>query len=148
MALTTDELSNLLTTLAALDTHHATQSQEKFAQKIDAWALILEDVDYQHALAAVQRHYLDPNAKAITPALVRQMAIRSAPAPRSSSSSPDDVARRERACNSPTCRCTHLECWNGFLDEETTIERDGRSHVAVKPCPTCRSALEARTAGL
>lgn len=146
MAMTTAETANLITMMANLDSFHSTQSQEKFAAKVDAWHGIVSELEYDLCVRAIQVHYADPNQKSLTPGLLRTKALALAPVvPRPMSGAPDDVARRQRACNSPACRCTHLECWNGFLDKEETFERNDRTYTGVKRCPTCKSALEART---
>lgn len=144
--ITSSEMANLLTLIANLDNFHSTQSQEKFAQKVDAWHGVVQDQDYGACVRVVNTHYADPNSKSITAGVLRSKAQAFAPvAPPPTSGAPEDVARRERACPSPACRCTHLECFDGFLDKEETRERDGRKYPAVKRCSICKSALEART---
>lgn len=50
----------------------------------------------------------------------------------------------ERSCSSPECMCPHTNCFNGLLDHETYVERDGQKYRTVVRCPQCKSALEAR----
>lgn len=140
MAMTSAEAVDLLTVLANLDPHHSTQSQEKLAKKAAAWLLVLDDVEYPYALQAMKTHYRDPNAKSLTPAMLRLMALKAVPQPIEEHLSPADADARERACNAKGCPCPHTKCWNGYLDEETTRLTQHGSYPAVRRCPTCREA--------
>jgi hypothetical protein len=148
MSLTSEEVANLLSMLATADALHNTQSQEKFAMKVETWLGILGDVEYDPCLRAIQLHYADPNAKSLTPGVLRSRALSLTPTYQPGGNTPLDVERRQRACNGPGCRCTHLQCWNGFLDQEGEIVRDGRTYPVVKRCPTCAAAQEVLSVGL
>ena len=40
------------------------------------------------------------------------------------------------------CRCTHTNCWDGFLDQETTKTAGNQVYPAVRRCPQCAVARD------
>lgn len=40
------------------------------------------------------------------------------------------------------CRCTHTNCWDGFLDEEITVRNHEFDYLTVRRCPQCAKARE------
>lgn len=80
-------------------------------------------------MAAVARGE-DP-ATVVRPAGVRVLSL-----------SPDGEAR-ERQCAFPSiCVCTHLECRDGWLDEETVkVNGQGKSYPAAQRCPMCNDGI-------
>lgn len=149
MPMTHSEMTDLLSALAGLDSLHTIQSQEKLAKKADAWLLVLDDVEYGPALHALKIHYQDPNAKSLTPAILRMKTLLSTPRRTAANQLPPDsqaaIEARERACTVVGCPCPHEVCRAGFLDEETQIVTRHGAYPAVKRCPTCQAALEARS---
>lgn len=145
MPMLKSEVADLLTVLSGLDSLHSTNSQEKLAQKVDSWHMILEDIEYPHALHAVKTHYQDPNAKSLTPGILRMKALLSTPrTSRAPEGSAELIEAQERACTVAGCPCPHTTCRAGFSDEETQrVTRHG-AYPAVKRCPTCKAALEAQ----
>ena len=55
-----------------------------------------------------------------------------------------EAEARERVCRFPDiCVCTHLECRDGWLDEETAVVNgQGKSYPAAQRCPQCDDALQ------
>lgn len=148
MLMSSEEVADLLSALAGLDKAHTTISQEKFAQKVDAWSPILADVTYSHCLRAIQAHYADPNAKSMTPGLLRLQALRFAPAaPKPAPHTPEALKAAEQACRTPGCPCDHLSCYDGWLEaDEERITRYG-VYESHSRCGTCQNAAEARRVG-
>lgn len=57
--------------------------------------------------------------------------------------SPEAEARERRCTFWEVCICTHTECRDGWLDDDTTVVgANGRSYAAAQRCPRCEEGLQ------
>lgn len=138
--MTLDQVSTVLSTLASLDTLHSVSDQAKYATKVESWLGILDDCEYEPTMLALKAHYKDTNAKSITPAVLRMKAHQATPKQPVVPGTASDKERTERACRTQGCHCDHANCYDGWLDEETTREGRFGTYTAVQKCPICAEA--------
>lgn len=123
--------------LAAWDTQRRREEQAAVDAEVKALAAPVSVQDgipvagagrYLHDLTAAIAEGRDPRSVQ-RPAGVRVLSPRE-----------DELSRRCRFHD--LCACTHTECRDGWMDEETTVVGlNGRRYTAVQLCPPCRDAF-------
>ena len=103
----------------------------------NAWAGLLADVSPEIARIAVDRHYRSSGTTITANVILthwRNQKSRDAYAA--------NQGQNWRRCRITACSCTHTECADGWLDEETTVVRNGATYRQVERCPRCAAYLD------